>query len=361
MIVRRRRQRGFATLMSVLVLLVVVGLSLTVALQMGASSVADSAAQSDHIEALFLAESGLERAVRRLSAGACDGATLVEATPTAFGRGDFQVLAAAINAGLCTVQVAGRVNGAVRTIEADIVGGGGAIEFHVASSGTASNSTSVSWNHARDAAGTDRLLIVGVSFRRSYASQVVTGVTYRGVSLLPIGATQQGETRVELWYLVNTPNQVAGNTQLQVTLSGNNSNRTVIVAGAVSLRGVNQTAPIIDSAFNEDTTGFFGGTASVPIATGVDNAWVVAALAKETNGAVNIGGGGQVEQWDAQAGGGGGIHGAGSTNGPVSPAASVTMSWNWFALFQSADWAIGAAAIRPAGAAQVVRWREVVN
>jgi hypothetical protein len=283
--------------------------------------------------------------VRRYASGACDAATLVEAAPTLFGRGEFQVSAAALNAGVCTVRVAGRVNGAVRTIEAGITGGGGAIAFNDNNFSSTNGSRTVQWNHRVNAP--DPFLVVGVSFRRNPASQVVTLVTYDGQPLTFAAAATQGNTRVELWYKAALP--TGNNRQIRVTLDGNN---TAIVAGAVSLTGANQVAAPI-TAFNAGNS----NNASVTVTPDAGDAWIIDTLSKVNDNSANVGAG-QLERWNRATGGGTRIRGAGSTRGPVSPVAPVTMSWT---LNSSQDWATGAVAVRPAGASQVVTWREIIN
>lgn len=343
MIPSRSRARGFATLMAVLVLLIVVGLSLTVALQMGASSVSDSAAQSDHIEALFLAESGLERTAQQYTGSTACGAGLAQG-PIGLGRGTFEVLPTPVLAGtVCLLRVVGRVGAAARTIETEISGGGAPIAVDRVSNRRENSRSDISWNH--QVGGVDRLLVVGVSFRNP--AQAVTAVTYAGVSLVRAGGSVRNNTRVELWYLSAPP---TGNNTVQVTLDGT----TAVVAGAVSLTGVDQAFPISASAFNAGTS----NNASVTITPNADGAWVVDVLSKANNDAATESPA-QDPLWDVATGGGGvRIRGAGSALTLISPVTPVAMSWS---LGSSQDWAIGAVAVRPAAAAQAVAWREVVN
>ena len=102
-----RRQRGAAMVIAAVFLIVAVLVYGLVALRMAGTSVTDSALVADAAEALFLAESGLERAAQRLANGtAC--AALAPDAGQAFGSGDFQILSAADVGGLCRVQVVGR-------------------------------------------------------------------------------------------------------------------------------------------------------------------------------------------------------------------------------------------------------------
>ena len=62
----RRRQRGAVTLLGAVFLITVVAALLAAAQRMAGSGVIDSALLRDGIQALFVAESGLERAAWRL-------------------------------------------------------------------------------------------------------------------------------------------------------------------------------------------------------------------------------------------------------------------------------------------------------
>ncbi|MCK7577899.1 MAG: hypothetical protein MZV65_20425 [Chromatiales bacterium] len=63
----QRVQRGIATVMTAFVLMLLVLAGLAVALNMSASDIHDSSTQGTSAQALFLAESGLERVARRLA------------------------------------------------------------------------------------------------------------------------------------------------------------------------------------------------------------------------------------------------------------------------------------------------------
>ena len=122
-----RRQRGAVTLMGALFLIVVIIVLLNVTQRMAASQIMDSAMQNDAVEALFIAESGLERAAWRYSTGSTCPALAGE-TGT-IGRGSFQILSAALNGTLCRVRAQGSVTSTLaantvrRTIEGDFTPG----------------------------------------------------------------------------------------------------------------------------------------------------------------------------------------------------------------------------------------------
>lgn len=116
------RQRGAVTAIMTLILLAVIGYILVIALNLAASDVYDTAAQEASTEALFLAESGLERAGKRLQTTAC--ASLVPDPDQSLGGGSFSTPSSSIVSALCRVRVAGSVRQAVRTIEGDFSSGG---------------------------------------------------------------------------------------------------------------------------------------------------------------------------------------------------------------------------------------------
>jgi len=143
-----KHQRGVVTVAGAVFLIVVVLLMLLVALRMAASDMTDSALQNDGIDALFLAESGLQRAAYRYGAGtACT--SLAPDGPVSFGRGTFTVQSAALVSGLCRVQVTGIVNVAAgkarRTVQADLRPGGGG-GWAVGNGGTLLRWRNGSWN-----------------------------------------------------------------------------------------------------------------------------------------------------------------------------------------------------------------------
>lgn len=120
-----RKQHGVAALMAVLFLLFMLGVVLVIANQMAATDVHDSGAQNLSVSALFLAESAVERASRRFSAGtAC--AALAETVSNPFGAGattSFAILATpapTMVAGRCRLSARGTIGNIARTIVVDL-------------------------------------------------------------------------------------------------------------------------------------------------------------------------------------------------------------------------------------------------
>jgi hypothetical protein len=113
--------------MGALFLIIVIIVLLDSVQRMAASEITDTALQNDAVEALFIAESGLERAGWRYSTGsAC---TALAGETDTIGRGSFQVLASALVGTLCRVRVAGSVvttsaaNTVRRTVQAELTPG----------------------------------------------------------------------------------------------------------------------------------------------------------------------------------------------------------------------------------------------
>lgn len=120
---RVKRQRGAATLIAAVLLLSVVMIALLLGLLNATTDITDTSLQSDGVEALFIAESGLENAIRRFDTGTACGALALN--NVGVGRGTFSVnngSAAGLPATQCRVQVTGVVNASntARTIESVI-------------------------------------------------------------------------------------------------------------------------------------------------------------------------------------------------------------------------------------------------
>jgi hypothetical protein len=334
-------------MITVLFLLIVVGFAVLVSLDMSGSDVSDSTSQHNSVQGLFLAESGLERALYRYSSGTACGATLMEG-PIAFGAGTYSIVAPEgavapyISAGACVVGARGFVGNNARTIEASMTGGvGGAIAHTADSSRNATNQGNANWN-LNIPASTNRLLVVGVSIRNN-ASQTVSQVRYDGIALTRVGFLNNGTSaRVEIWRLINPP---TGNRQVDVIMSAAAS----FVGGAISFSGVDQTTPIEASNFASGNS----ATASVTVTTLRSGAWVVDTLATANANSVAVGAN-QTRRW--RGGPGTSTRGAGSTETPAA-IGNVDMSW----AITSQNWAMGAVALRPAGASRIVGWREVVR
>ncbi len=126
----RRGMRGATSLLAVMFLLTTIAALLATVLTMTSSDIIDSSVQSDSVQALLLADSGIERAayVFKTPANGCDNAG-VGAGPTqyALGAGTFTINSGValdfanvpLVANRCRVQATGRVGtGVARTVDA---------------------------------------------------------------------------------------------------------------------------------------------------------------------------------------------------------------------------------------------------
>jgi hypothetical protein len=189
------------------------------------------------------------------------------------------------------------------------------------------NGASLSFSH--DSAGSDRLLLVGVSMSNPGA-RTVSSISYDSQALSFVGSENNSndKSRIEIWSLV-APN--TGTNNLVVTLSGANGNGFTV--GAMTFTGVDQATPL--GTFSSASGHSAGGSTVVSSAAGE---LVFSTLnIQSTNNEDLIPDAGQTEHWD--------LHqnradGGGST---APGAASVTMSWS----FGNDEWALGAVSIKP--------------
>jgi len=206
----------------------------------------------------------------------------------------------------------------------------GAIVFDAASNSTGDgDSNTIDWYHTVTSGGSERILVVGVSWRNSGTNTyTVDSVTYNSLDLTEIRKDEkfEGESRsTALYYLTDPPTGSAYLIEVDFTGTVWRS-----VGGAVSLTGVDQTNPIDDLTgppYGEGVAGATGTNPSVTVTTNTDGAWVVDTLCiRNASGTTSVSGG-QTERWNYRTSSEN-IDGAGSALGPNSPAGDVTMSWS---------------------------------
>jgi uncharacterized repeat protein (TIGR01451 family) len=192
------------------------------------------------------------------------------------------------------------------------------------------STTSMSWFHTTS--GSNRILIVGVSY--SAGSITTTTVTYGVTSLTRIGVQSAtlNQNRTELWYMVAPP---TGSNAVAVTVSPARQ----MAACAISYTGVNQSTSLntFASAAGQSKT----PSVNVPSAAGELVIDTVSANGDAQFLSVNAG---QTQRWTLQTGTlASNVRSGGSTEpGASSP---VNMSWT---LGQSTYWSIGAVSLKPA-------------
>lgn len=365
-------QRGAASAIIVIVLFLITSVALLSRYETTTSIMNDTVTASMRLQALYLAESGLERVSRRFAAGGIPCGSLAESSIALSNVGTFSISAGStLNfdgvtpAGTsCRVQVTGKVasGGVVRVIEAMLT----PFVITTASRGNRDFVCTVP-------ASENLLSVVSVSWTTPIASTLsVTSVVLGGISgtgvqtnppapSAPVRNTD-GTLRISAqnFYVKNPPtgSSVAGT----VTLDGN---PTGIIVGCLTLAGVNQDAPIDRAA----TSIGKGGTPSVSLTTAQANTFVIDNLVRDNGGSltmVNATNPTRTEMWNFTPSG---SAGAGSYRGPIPASSTVAMNWNWN---QNRIWAMTAVSIAgdasgangsrvrlPGGG--VSGWREVVT
>lgn len=341
-----RDQRGVVNLLVILFLLTSIAAVLGTVLVMSSSDIIDSSEQNDSVQALLVAESGLERAAGRMALGtACTA--LVPDGAVAFGGGNLALVSAdwdLVNPAWCRVRVAATVGRSTRTVDGWFEGGG-AIALEASAWNGNNNSVNSLTVANLTVGGPGRVLVVGVTVDTAAGSSV-RFVRYAGQDLLP-QRSAGNDPLTELWMLVNPP---VGTGNVVVTLNGSDQ----IVAGALVFTGVDLTTPA-DVTPLPATTGN-SNTASITITPVTDNAWIVDVVSV-SGVAITMGGpAGRQQRWNMRLGNS--VTGAGSTLGPVSPAGARTLQWTWNG---NRRWAQVAIALRPGATPQLVRWSEVVQ
>ncbi len=200
------------------------------------------------------------------------------------------------------------------------------------SSGSTDGGSSITVSHATS--GSNRLMLVGVSFNNDIL-ETVTGVTYNGAALTLEGTeTNSDDARVEIWSLV-APDTGTHNVVITFSAALNQE----AVAGVMTFTGVDQSTPLgsFYSAQDDDTA-----TASLNI-TSTEGEFVYGVIAAEYDALTA--GSGMDEQWNMSVDGTS-TNGAGGTTN--CGAETVTMSWNLVAeASPNNHWSIGGVSIKP--------------
>ncbi len=195
------------------------------------------------------------------------------------------------------------------------------------------NPTTLTQAHATNA-GSDRLMLVGVSLLNEDL-ETVTSVTYNGTGLTFVGQVSQGnDSRVEIWALVNPPVTTAN-----VVVTFNEQVQRGAVVGIITFTGVDQTTPY--GVFQSNSGDSNTASATVTSSVG-DLVFGMMAAEQQDSGPVVVGG---TEQWSRKS-----RPGNNRTAGAAATfvgAATVNLTWN---MNETDDWAIGAISLRDASA-----------
>lgn len=194
--------------------------------------------------------------------------------------------------------------------------------------------------------GSNRLMLVGISFNPNDDERIVTpdGVTYGGTSLTKVGERVNSNDSMVYIYASISPSDGSlvspdvGTADVVITFDGFLDEGAI--AGVMTFTGVHQTTPLgtFASAIGNDTA-----TASVDIASAPGEVvfGVVGCEYDPINAAIS----GQDVRWNTSTTNGN--YGAGGTDSGASP--TVTMTWG----FEVASpiynhWAMGGVSIKPA-------------
>jgi protocatechuate 3,4-dioxygenase beta subunit len=202
-----------------------------------------------------------------------------------------------------------------------------AVAGAAASSNAPQTATSYSFNYDSGTAGTNRVLMVAVSYRNR-DNEIITAATYNGVAMTQVGTALNGNgAQVYIYSMVNPP---TGSRALAVTWDSALNQGAVI--GAITYAGVNQTTP----------TGTFAsatGTDAAPTVTvaGAAGRLMFGAVAGRTTSAFTVSGG--TSLWSS-------MPFSGQTAGAAQSkagAASVPLAWTGVA----AAWVAGGVSLIP--------------
>lgn len=144
-----------------------------------------------------------------------------------------------------------------------------AIAYDTSTNGNYTSGTSHTFSHT--CTGSDRILFVEAVINTS--SDLITGVTYNGVSLTRITTVSPNANRRLYYYYLVAPATGANN----VVISASSS--TAIGGNAVSYTGVAQTGTIIDVSTTQTAS-----TSSVTtnLTTTIDNCWTILGTTEDT-------------------------------------------------------------------------------
>ena len=185
------------------------------------------------------------------------------------------------------------------------------------------------WSHT--CAGSDRVLVVGISYYDS--GDTVSAITYNSVAMTVVGSStvSNGQCTVSLYRLIAP---ATGSNTVSVTFTGSVFD---FKAGSISFTGADQTTPL--GAANTATGSSTTPSVNITSATGEI---VLDTIAIVHSGTLTVDGS-QAQRWNGT--GGGFIKGAASTE---DGSTTTTMSWS---NSSSQDWALTGVSVKPVAAA----------
>lgn len=209
-----------------------------------------------------------------------------------------------------------------------------------------SASTYVLPNYAVTNTGSNRLLLVAVSFQNRN-DEVVTGITYNNIALSKAVISRSGnDSRAEIWSLVEQEGLVIGSANDIVVTLNQNSNQGIVI-GAVSFNGINEDLPFGSTATS------FGNSEYLSLAVPSAQNEVVFAIATQEDETTNLvqdpnpnPDSNYVQHWSLRTTTGRESLGAGATHITPNGVSSVTMGWS--NIGNGNDWAMAGVSIKPA-------------
>jgi hypothetical protein len=203
------------------------------------------------------------------------------------------------------------------------------IVYDTVGNGGGTYTSGFSFNHTV-AEGDDRLLVVGVGI---YTNYTVSSITYNGDSLSDIRSDYNANA-----YRTNIRYRIAPDTgthSVTVALSGT---ATGCYAYSTSYQGAKQSGqPDAQAGGNNNTT-----DATVNVTTSADNSWVVAVISARSGNTHSCTHTLRAQNWAASGG-----EAYCDTNGPKTPAGSVTIGWTISTYLGVSYWAVSAASFAP--------------
>lgn len=198
-------------------------------------------------------------------------------------------------------------------------------------SGQKTDVSTFSWNHTT-AAGTDRVLVVGVSTRdggQTSTDGLVTGITYNGVAMTEVdnnftsSAASNYRLYSQIWILVNPD---VGTNSVAVTLTGTANDAVGI---ATTLTGVDQIDAV--DAFNSNNStvncSTCGTDVTVSVVTATVDAWIIDNVTTPCSSVSLTVDASQTQLENVSLSTNNNSRGAASYEGPIATPASTVMNW----------------------------------
>ncbi|MFN8440445.1 MAG: SdrD B-like domain-containing protein [Caldilineaceae bacterium] len=204
---------------------------------------------------------------------------------------------------------------------------------------TAQTASSKSFSYDSGSTGTNRILMVGISYRDNDGESVST-VTYAGQSMNPVGGAgySTGGTPDGHIYIYSLLNPPTGSNTLAVTWNSALNQGAVI--GAITYANVNQTVSTGSFITNSNTS-----ATPVITVTSASNELVFGVVGGRTSSDYTAAGGGTL-LWNARPFSGQ-TSGSGQSKAGASP--NVTLSWTG----SNSEWVAGGVSLKPAAATGV--------